>query len=293
MTIRLQATEHELVPTSHFRSIEDYCLFLIHRKAYEEAAKVARDAVVLDVGCNIGYGTAIIGVSCKQIFGVDVSARAINEANRRFKSDSIEFRLYDGCRLPFSNREFDLITGFQVIEHVEDCHSFLSELKRVSKPGGKLLLTTPNAQIRLEPNMKPWNVFHEREFSADELKKLLFAYFDSVLLEGLFAEERFYSVEIERIAREKAEHLRARSDSLTTRIKTLVPPSLRTAVKGVIRTIKGGRQPAPLGHESLQQFSTSSLYYSKKDLSRALDLRATCITSGVAGASAISTESLM
>ena len=57
--IRLQAEQHPLV-AQEFETIRAYCLWLIHRKAYLYAAEVAEDAVVLDLGCNNGYGSVLL-----------------------------------------------------------------------------------------------------------------------------------------------------------------------------------------------------------------------------------------
>jgi protein-L-isoaspartate O-methyltransferase len=78
--IRYQADEHPLVPTQSFASIESYVLYLIHLAAYECAASMAKDKTVIEVGCNTGYGTAIVSRGARAVAGVDVSPRCIEEA---------------------------------------------------------------------------------------------------------------------------------------------------------------------------------------------------------------------
>lgn len=223
--IRFQADRHEIIRTEKFRTIENYCLFLIHLKAYREAESFARDKIILDLGCNTGYGTKVISANCKEVIGVDVSPRAISQARCKFGASGIEFQLIDGIKLPFSDQRFDLIICFQVIEHIGNMDSFLSEIRRVLKTEGKAIFSTPNARIRLTPEMKPWNQFHTREFAANELGELLGKYFHVVKVRGLFAEQSLYSIEINRVrkAKENAQSLTTRKLSLGKMLKGILP----------------------------------------------------------------------
>ena len=66
-----QSKKHPLVSLD-FETTQDYCLHLIHTKAYFRAAELAANRV-LDVGCNNGYGTKILSTRCQRVVGVDVS----------------------------------------------------------------------------------------------------------------------------------------------------------------------------------------------------------------------------
>lgn len=236
--VRFQADKHEIVCTENFGTIEEYCLFLIHVKAYEEAARLAQDKFALDIGCNNGYGTMILSNTSKKVVGVDVSLRAIKKAVLSCRSRNVEFQLGDAAYLPFKGGSFDLVTSFQVIEHIADYSTFLGEVKRVLKPRGKVLFTSPNALIRLSPDMKPWNPFHTREFSAGELRKLLETYFPDVRLRGLSAKEPLYSIEVNRINREKARGTARRMFSLGTKLRTILPSPVRELIRVGLDGIK-------------------------------------------------------
>ncbi|MHC4434720.1 MAG: class I SAM-dependent methyltransferase, partial [Planctomycetota bacterium] len=116
--IRFQAEQHELVPTAEFGTIEDYCIYLMHRKAYEYAATLASNKRVLDLGCNVGYWTHLLSKKSSMAFGVDVSRSATGEAQRRYGGEGVHFSLVDGVSLPFEDDQFDLVVSFEVIEHV-------------------------------------------------------------------------------------------------------------------------------------------------------------------------------
>lgn len=293
-----QSEKHPLVALD-FETEEQYCLGLIHRKAYERAGTMAKGQDVLDVGCNNGYGTKIISENCTSIIGVDVSDRAVAEAQRAYATGDLQFRVIGGRALPFEDQTFDLITSFQVIEHVADVEEYLSEIKRVLRPGGKAVFTTPNAEIRLDPGMKPWNPFHVREYGADELKQLLATVFSDVVVEGLFAEPAFYEIEYNRAqaARQaarrskvsirhpfKALKILARHQ-LTVIIKAVLPQSAVQRLRDFVRQFPNGNgersSEKPAGVSStdrsfVQRWSVDDLFYSADTLERALDLIAIC-----------------
>ena len=70
--------------------------------------------------------------------------------------------------LAFAANSFDFVISFQVIEHIKQDVELVREVKRVLKPGGKFIVTTPNAPMSLTRN--PW---HVREYTAEQLQNLL------------------------------------------------------------------------------------------------------------------------
>jgi len=198
-TVRLQAEEHPLIEDVPPKTPAEHCLRLMHLRAYDQAVKHASGRDVLDVGCNTGYGTIRFAPVAGRVVGVDVSPRAIEAARDRATDGRPEFIQTSGFDLPFPAETFDLVTSFQVLEHVPDATAFLRELARVVRPGGTVILATPNAATRLYPGMTPWNRFHVREYRADELAELLRTVFPQVNVLGMVGARELYDTEIARV----------------------------------------------------------------------------------------------
>jgi SAM-dependent methyltransferase len=97
---------------------------------------------VLDLGCGDGAFTALIAEHGAEPVGVEVAAAAV--ARARGRHPGLDFRLapVDGP-LPLADNACQMVWASEVIEHVADTARWLSEVRRVLAPGGRLLLTTP------------------------------------------------------------------------------------------------------------------------------------------------------
>ena len=124
--------------------------------------------VVLDVACGTGYGAKWLNDHNVVVYGVDKSSEAIEYATHRYPD--IQFIQSLAENLPFPDAFFDIILSVETIEHISDDISFLKEVHRVLKPGGKILLTTPHHGFG--------NPFHVREYYRDEFVEVLSRWFD-------------------------------------------------------------------------------------------------------------------
>lgn len=94
----------------------------------------------LDLGCGDGRLTAKLRAGA--VTAADVSEVALRRAERRVPEAEIA-RVEPDAPLPFVDGEFELVVCVETIEHVRDVQLFLSEIRRVLRPGGGLALTTP------------------------------------------------------------------------------------------------------------------------------------------------------
>jgi SAM-dependent methyltransferase len=151
-----------------------------YRFAKRFAAKLDESARILDAGCGTGYGTAQLAGGAS-VTGTDVAAEAVGYAHSRYGGERVHF-IQSTCEtLPFSEAAFDLVTAFEVIEHLDRWQDLLSEAQRVLKPNGVFLVSTPNRdyyeQSRGEAGPNP---FHRHEFDYAEFQQALSARFAHV-----------------------------------------------------------------------------------------------------------------
>jgi SAM-dependent methyltransferase len=97
----------------------------------------------LDVGAGAGDFTAALAEAGAAAIGVEVAEAALARARGRHPDRDFRLVPLDGP-LPFEDGSFELVWASEVIEHVTDTARWLSEVRRVLVPGGRLLITTPS-----------------------------------------------------------------------------------------------------------------------------------------------------
>ncbi len=127
---------------------------------------------VLDVGCGPGYGCpALKHAGALTVVGLDEQAEMVEYAKRRYGESGVEFVVGSGMEYPFAEQSFDLITSFEVIEHLAQPERLLARCSEWLTPGGRLVLSTPNRIVH-ELMGIVWE-FHEREYGEADLTALL------------------------------------------------------------------------------------------------------------------------
>lgn len=158
--------------------------------------------ICLDIGCGSGYGVRTLSLSTRYVIGVDIWKDVVYWAKRKYdRSLKVDFVMALAYAYHLKNNSFDLITAFQLIEHIDSSYvmQFLNEVKRVLKDDGVFMLSTPNKKLRLLPLQKPRNPDHKKEYDTKELRELLENVFNSVKILGLTAIRNAYMIEYNRI----------------------------------------------------------------------------------------------
>jgi SAM-dependent methyltransferase len=135
---------------------------------------------VLDMACGEGYGADLLADVADQVTGVDISNEAIAHAQGQYRDkDNLTF-IQGSCeQLPLPDDSVDVAVSFETIEHLEMQEQFVSELRRVLKPDGLLLMSSPNK--RLYTDARDYhNEFHLREMYREEFEQLLQADFPHI-----------------------------------------------------------------------------------------------------------------
>jgi SAM-dependent methyltransferase len=153
-----------------------------HRSRYRFAARLAAPGLrILDVATGAGFGLGLLEQAGACPVGVDYAADALRDIRQRQPAARVVRA--DATRLPFQGASFDLVVSFETIEHVVDAGVLVESIRRVLRPGGQLVLSTPNRAFG-PPERHTGNPFHVREFSAGELHDLLARAFREVRLYG-------------------------------------------------------------------------------------------------------------
>ena len=229
---------------------EDVVMGLYHRYSYEVAARtLGPDDRVLDIGFGEGYASAILPGA---YVGVELDPDLVAHARARYAG---RFETYDGRHLP--DGPFDLVVSFQVIEHVHDVDSWLTEIARVAR---RAMFATPNRIHRVHEGERPWNRYHVREFSAEELQRLLERHFGDVAVYGVCASPEIEAVELARYARARRI---AQLDRLALRYR--LPPRVDGWARSRLR------KPQP---STRVDFSLDELHHSESCIERGLVLLA-------------------
>lgn len=109
-----------------------------------------RGKKLLDVGCEAGYITRKLAQKGARVTAIDLIDEPIKQLRRSLENSrlKISLRVADATNLPFAADSFDIILATEVIEHITHLDRFVSGAQRVLKPGGRLLITFPNENLR-------------------------------------------------------------------------------------------------------------------------------------------------
>ncbi len=115
-----------------------------HLARYRFAIPYCTEKVVLDAGVGVGYGAAMIAQVAARTCALDYDHNCITYAARTYGSAQMYFLVADVHELPVATALADVVISFEVIEHIANHERFLTEIRRVLKPTGVLLISTPN-----------------------------------------------------------------------------------------------------------------------------------------------------
>lgn len=145
-----------------------------HLDRYRFAATRVRAQEVLDCACGTGYGVRLLCETgqAARVIGVDVDVKAIEYAWTAHNVGPTLFIAAPGDHLPLIDQSVDVITSFETIEHVADDTALVQEFHRVLRPGGKLIVSTPNQWPLAD------TPFHVREYDRASFLQVLETHFD-------------------------------------------------------------------------------------------------------------------
>ncbi|CAO3441256.1 hypothetical protein [Azospirillum endophyticum] len=164
---------------------------------YFQSLGIDPAARILDVGCR--HGSFLENLRRRgygDVHGLEVDAAAVTRGEGAYPALKGRMQAYDGTALPFPDHSFDVITMFDVIEHIPEVEAYLAGLRRLLRPGGRLVFQTPNLLIDA-----PYWILALRAFNREKLA-LIFREHCSLQTHGslhrLLKRTGFHDVTIER-----------------------------------------------------------------------------------------------
>ena len=105
---------------------------------------------ILDLGCGNGISSRLLNQADFDVVGTDISALFLEEA-QEWENPKLRYQVCDVLELPFENNSFDVICSNELIEHLPDVETALTEMIRVVRKGGKVVLSGPNLCSPITP----------------------------------------------------------------------------------------------------------------------------------------------
>lgn len=149
-----------------------------HYHRYLFAREYCRGLDVLDVASGEGYGAALMAQVANTVVGVEIDAEVVEAARREFKRDNLRYEQGNACSLPLKDAVVDVVVSFETLEHFAEHEQFFQEIRRVLKPGGLLIISTPDRDS-YSPFTVPPNPFHVKELTAKEFSQLIGRHFSN------------------------------------------------------------------------------------------------------------------
>jgi len=141
-----------------------------HLHRYLFAMQLCADRDVLDVASGEGYGSAMLASVARSVVGIELAPEVVEHATRTYQAPTLAFHQGDALALPLPDGSVDVVVSFETVEHLTDQKRFLSEVRRVLRPRGLLILSSPVRGI-YAPD--PPNPFHRKELTREEMQALV------------------------------------------------------------------------------------------------------------------------
>jgi 2-polyprenyl-3-methyl-5-hydroxy-6-metoxy-1,4-benzoquinol methylase/glycosyltransferase involved in cell wall biosynthesis len=150
-----------------------------HLPRYALARTLAQGKRVLDFGCGTGYGSASLAEVAQSVVGMDIDAGAVEWARTTHRKSNLHFEQRADLGRGLAPASFDLITCFEVIEHVNQQTQLdiLRSMADLLAPSGKVIISTPNPKITACYGNNP---YHLREMTDTQFMELLQPFFKHI-----------------------------------------------------------------------------------------------------------------
>ena len=185
---------------------------------------------VLDIASGEGYGSALLARVAESVIGVDISSEAVEYSSQEYRNyDNLKFMLGSCEAVPLPDNCVDVVTSFETIEHHDKHEEMMLEIKRVLKPEGILIISSPNRLTYSdEPNYS--NPFHIKELYYNELVSLLGSHFKYTKIYGQRLATGSFVFPLEDSQEKKLKAYKGNLDNLNQQVCSLKSPIYFVAI---------------------------------------------------------------
>ncbi|PWQ84909.1 glycosyl transferase [Stenotrophomonas maltophilia] len=174
----IEFTGERFVPTEHGVIRQEH----LHRYAWCLPLVQGRD--VLDVASGEGYGSAMLASRARSVRGVDISQEAVDHATARYAAVSnLTYMQGSAAAIPLVDDSVDVVVSFETIEHLMEQEEMMAEIRRVLRPDGVLVMSSPNKEVYSD-RAGYHNDFHVKELYQAEFLALVGRHFPASRLCG-------------------------------------------------------------------------------------------------------------
>lgn len=143
-----------------------------HLHRYALASMFVDGKIVLDIASGEGYGSNILSNTATEVYGVDIDEGTIELASKKYVKNNLFFLRGSADNIPLQDNSVDVVVSFETIEHHDKHDEMLSEIKRVLKKDGILIISSPDKKYHSDLSGKN-NPFHIKELYLDEFETLI------------------------------------------------------------------------------------------------------------------------
>lgn len=146
----------------------------LHRYAF--ALDFVKNKKVLDIASGEGYGSFLLSKSAYLVKGVDIDEKTIENAQKKYIKQNLSYIVGRADQIPVDSGSIDVVISFETIEHHDKHNEMFSEIKRVLRPGGILIMSSPDKKYYSDLTGQV-NPFHVKELYFEEFKNLSQCFF--------------------------------------------------------------------------------------------------------------------
>lgn len=149
---------------------------LEHLHRYALTFNYIKDKKVVDIASGEGYGSFLMSTLAKEVLGIDISSETVDHAHKKYTNSNLSFKIGSAIKIPVEAKSIDVVVSFETIEHHSQHEEMMQEIKRILKPDGILIISSPDKKYYSDlPGYN--NPFHVKELYFEDFKSLLNKYF--------------------------------------------------------------------------------------------------------------------